>query len=60
MGFRLLALALCLVVIAGCGGDEGIDPTVKAADFRFADTSRPRTASGSWPRSTRSAPRRAS
>jgi hypothetical protein len=36
MRFRLLALVFCLFVLAGCGGDEGIDPAAKAATFRFA------------------------
>ena len=41
MGIRLLAFVLCLVVVAGCGGDDGIDPAVKAATFRFADSVAP-------------------
>jgi hypothetical protein len=41
MGFRLLALVFCLVALAGCGGDDGIDPAVKAATFRFADSVAP-------------------
>ena len=42
MGFRRLALLLTLAVFAGCGGDDqGIDPAVKGAGFRFADTVAP-------------------
>jgi hypothetical protein len=41
MGFRLLALVFCLFVVAGCGGDDGIDPAVKAATIRVADSVAP-------------------
>ena len=42
MRFRRLLLLLALVTVAGCGGDDGgIDPAVKAATFRFADTVAP-------------------
>jgi hypothetical protein len=37
MGFRRLLCLLALLTVAGCGGDTGIDPAVKAATFRFAD-----------------------
>ena len=42
MGFRGLLLLLALVTVAGCGGEEAaIDPAVRSATFRFAETVTP-------------------